>query len=408
MNLMDVLTTVSTTVLKTLKNINKEMVVIFIWFLIVFSFLLNGKYEKIFSEEYFLYIFLGLPILFVLFRIMNSYNEKKTWFETLLEDPKMLIIKVIGLILFIVFFSWTINSKNTGEVMVFVNIFFFAIVILGVLTFLRIFKSIVHSWEGWTGIIGRVVFFIPCMISDFFFYLMEQFTKSPFVVYVLIAIEILLILMYKFLPDLFKKIQQRDVTELQKNPVLIQNEKILVNYNKKVSKKISSFTSNDLMSSNTKINPTDKTFALSLWFYVVGMSTNKYPYNEEANIFKICDNAKSNYHPKIVYDGSKNMCKVYCSAVDVAEFKITLQKWVHFAISYNMNNIDIFVNGELVKTVPRAKNSVVFTPTDNAVVGQKDGLFGGVCNVVYFEKPLTKQEIKFNYELNKGLDPPTN
>ena len=93
---------------------------------------------------------------------------------------------------------------------------------------------------------------------------------------------------------------------------------------------------------------------------------------------------------------------------DTTEFKITLQKWVHFVITYDSETVDIFVNGELVKSMPRVAESVIFKPTDNAVVGQKDGLFGGVCNIQYFGRGITKREVLFNYNLNKGFYQPTN
>ncbi len=398
------------------------MIMVIIWFAIILKFVLSDNSEQLFGKGYFLYIFLGLPILLIIFRMNNLYDDQITvndnfknmgnWFKTQMQNPKMLILKIIAIGLFIALFSWTISTENTDNFMFFFNIIFFALLIVGVLVLFRTLKGVIYSLEGWLGVIGRIVFFIPCAISDFFFYIIGQITKTPFVVYVLIAIEIALILLYKFVPELFKKFRQSSATELLKTPTLLKKETKLESYNKLLIEKINAIPSNDLLSNklSVTINSTDRKFSLSMWFYVVGMPPNEYPYNEEANIFKIGDDAIGNYHPKIVYDGSKNVCKVYYSKepTDVTEFKITLQKWVHFVITYDSDVIDIFVNGELVKSVPRTHDSVVFAPTDNAVVGQKDGLFGGVCNVLYFGRPITKREIAMNYDLNKGLDPPTN
>jgi hypothetical protein len=403
--------------MKFIKTINKEMILITIWFFVVLQFFLKGTQDQLITEGYFLYIFLGLPILLILFQMINKYDDvddgkpnTKSIFtkilellKTQLETPKIFVAKIIGIILFIAFFSWTIDTKNTENFMFFFNIIFFAVLIVGVLLLFRTLKGIIYSIEGWLGVLGRIVFFIPCAISDFFFYLMGQFKKSPFVVYVLIAIEIALILLYKYVPELFKKIKQGAAQEIYKDPLLLQTETKLTNYNKMIIENIIRLPKND---ASVTVNRTDMKFSLSMWFYVVGMPSNKYPYNEEANIFKICDD--TNFHPKIVYDGSRNICKVYCSNVDVTEFKITLQKWVHFVITYSSDIIDIFINGELVKSLPRTPESVVFKPTDNAIAGQKDGLFGGICNIQYFARAITKQEITFNYNLNKGLDPPTN
>lgn len=392
------------TAMKVLKSINKEMILITVWFVMIFKFFLSGNSEKLFTSQYFLYIFLGLPIILLLFRMFNAQGETGNWLKTQLENPKMLAAKVIGVVLFIAFFSWSIDSGNTENAMFFFNIIFFAILIVGVLLLFRTLKGVIYSIEGWLGILGRIMFFIPCMLSDFFFYLMGQIQKSPFVVYVLILIEIALILLYKYAPELLKKVNQGAATEIYKDPLLLRTETKLGNYNKIIIEKIKKLPNNEVASVN--VNRTDMKFSLSMWFYVVGMSPNKYPYNEDANIFKIGDD--TNYHPKIVYDGSKNICKVYYSNADATEFKITLQKWVHFVITYDSETVDIFVNGELVKSMPRVAESVIFKPTDNAVVGQKNGLFGGVCNIQYFGRGITKREVLFNYNLNKGLDPPTN
>jgi hypothetical protein len=403
--------------MKFIKNINKEMIVVLIWFVVILKLLLNQQPEKLFEKGYLLYPFLGFPLLFIIFRIFNFYDDKKgfadntkgigAWFSNQwTSNPTTIIAKIVGFLLFVAFFFWSVDSKNsstilTDDVMVFLNIIMVTFVIIALMVVFRVFKSVINSIEGWGGIIGRLLFFIPCAISDFFFYLMGQFTKSPFVVYVLIAIEIALILLYIYLPKLFKTFVQSAATELYRDPLLLKNEQKLGNYNKMINEKI------------VTVTPLDQKFSLSMWFYVVGMPTNKHPYNGEATIFKLANNVpdttgKFNYHPHIVYDGSKNLCKVYCSKVDTTEFKITLQKWVHFVITYSSDVIDIFINGELIKSVPRTKDSVIFDPADNAVVGQTNGLYGGICNIQYFGRAITKREITMNYELNKGLDPPTN
>lgn len=405
--------------MKFIKNINKEMIVVLIWFFVILKLLLNQQPEKLFEKGYLLYPFLGLPLLFIIFRMFNFYDDKNgfadnakgisAWFTNqLTSNPTTIIAKIVVFLLFMAFFFWSVDSKNSSnvlndDVMVFLNIIMVAFLIIALMVFFRVFKSVINSIEGWTGIIGRLLFFIPCAISDFFFYLMGQFTKSPFVVYVLIAIEISLILLYIYLPKFLTKFQQSAATVLYRDPLLLKNERKLGNYNKMIIEKIGS-----------AIKPNQR-FALSMWFYVVGMPTNKHPYNGEATIFKITNDVpdatnKINYHPKIVYDGAKNLCKVYYSnePADTTEFKITLQKWVHFVISYDSNTVDIFINNKLVKSLPRTLNSVIFDPSDNAIVGQTNGLYGGICNILFFARPLTKREIAFNYELNQGLDPPTN
>ena len=60
---------------------------------------------------------------------------------------------------------------------------------------------------------------------------------------------------------------------------------------------------------------------------------------------------------------------------------IKLQKWNNLIINYSSGTLDIFLNGELVKTI----NSV-FSKRNNGTItiGDDDGVDGGICNIIYF------------------------
>ena len=159
---------------------------------------------------------------------------------------------------------------------------------------------------------------------------------------------------------------------------------------------------------------TYRLYTISMWFYVVGMPTSQYPYNQNANIFSLT-NANANAdttkgHPQIMYNGANDMCVVnYDNKPPSApvEFKIPLQKWVHFVMAYDSNNIDIFINGKLIKSIPRGR-TVELNADDIITVGQDNGLQGGICNIMYYTRPLTKTDMTSLYELNKDVDPPIN
>jgi hypothetical protein len=139
-----------------------------------------------------------------------------------------------------------------------------------------------------------------------------------------------------------------------------------------------------------------------MWFYIVRLPQNQAPYNTDATIFEFV-----NQHPKITYNGKDNLCKVQFSPVpaDNRTFKITMQKWVHCVVSYSVNNVDIFINGELVATAPRTINDQTAI-SDYVVVGQDAGLHGGICNVIHYNRSLLKLEIDQLYSINKDVDPP--
>jgi len=82
---------------------------------------------------------------------------------------------------------------------------------------------------------------------------------------------------------------------------------------------------------------------------------------------------------------------------------IPLQKWNHFIINYNGGIMDIFLNGELVKSVPGV---IPYYTLDNLTIGEKNGIKGGICNMVYFRNALTRSNIYYLYNTVKNKTPP--
>jgi hypothetical protein len=82
---------------------------------------------------------------------------------------------------------------------------------------------------------------------------------------------------------------------------------------------------------------------------------------------------------------------------------VLLQKWNNIILNYNGGVLDIFINGELVRS---NIDVVPYYTLDNLTIGQDTGIQGGICNVVYFKKPLTVVNIYYLYNLLKDKTPP--
>ena len=65
--------------------------------------------------------------------------------------------------------------------------------------------------------------------------------------------------------------------------------------------------------------------------------------------------------------------------------------------------MDVFLNGELVSS---ASNIIPYSTLDSLTIGEDDGIKGGICNVIYYNKALDSMTIKGLYNQSKGLDPP--
>jgi hypothetical protein len=95
--------------------------------------------------------------------------------------------------------------------------------------------------------------------------------------------------------------------------------------------------------------------------------------------------------------------------------QIPTQSWNHLVISYDKSVVDIFVNGNLEKSVPLSSGKIPEYNTGDVIeVGEGDntvingGLHGAICNVVYHKAPLTASQIAIDYNLNRYNNPPVN
>ena len=83
---------------------------------------------------------------------------------------------------------------------------------------------------------------------------------------------------------------------------------------------------------------------------------------------------------------------------------VELQKWNNIILNYSGGTLDIFVNGELVKS---AMNIVPYMKLDSLNIGTNNGANGGICNLVYFKNTLTTNQIYYLYNSVKYKTPPT-
>jgi hypothetical protein len=159
-------------------------------------------------------------------------------------------------------------------------------------------------------------------------------------------------------------------------------------------------------------------YAISFWFFI-----NSYP----PNINAAYDNYVSllNYgdKPNVLYNVSKNTLMVTMKKngknVDLnnklieldsngnriiyKKENILLQKWNNIIINFTGGTLDIFLDGELVKS----SNGVVpYMKLDSLTVGTEKGIGGGICNLVYFNKSLTSSNIYYIYNTVKNKTPP--
>ena len=176
---------------------------------------------------------------------------------------------------------------------------------------------------------------------------------------------------------------------------------------------------NSEIKSDDDIIPTFKAnyvYALSCWVYIHQNGSNSnFRHNEYANIISYGDK------PKISYKQSTDTFKIEVQhrkhdTIDDEDnnddsptkriYKTTdlpLQKWNYIVINFHGGTLDVFINNKLVAT---DGNVIPFISSDGITIGEKGGVSGGLCNLVYYPSTLSKMKINMFYNTLKIKNPP--
>lgn len=153
----------------------------------------------------------------------------------------------------------------------------------------------------------------------------------------------------------------------------------------------------------------DYQYAISCWIFIDAAPPNTSPsyakytsllnfgekpnllYNGQTNTFMITmqqKNLQNSTKNKLIDFDEKGNRIIY------VDKNMLLQKWNNVIINYTGGTLDVFINGQLVKS---SIEVVPYYTLDNLTIGEQDGIKGGICNVVYYRRALSKQNIYYIY-----------
>ena len=270
---------------------------------------------------------------------------------------------------------------------------------------------------GFFSLIINIILYIPCLLFDLAKFAFDQYKKTSWASLIVILITSIIATAYLTLPLLFDWINLQGGNQLQNEPITTDTSHEISTYDKMngISEDDYKYEYDQMDESGNKVKVTLPTkpgfkyqYGLSFWVYL-----NAEPPNTNLSYAK--DTSLLNYgnKPNIRYNSQTNTFSV----VVVSEYQemrqeivvyesntFPLQKWNNVVINYLGGTMDIFLNGELVKS----KISVVpYMSLDKLVVGEEDGIHGKVCNIVYFKQPLTTNKMYYLYNMVKDSSPPT-
>lgn len=241
-------------------------------------------------------------------------------------------------------------------------------------------KPNLNNNRSWNTILTSLVFSIPRLIIELSQYLKEQYNITSNVVWIVLAIEIILISFRFIIPVIWQKMITHDGVHLLNNPVYLNKKHLLGSFE-------SLHNNNDKFKYN---------YSLSAWFYL-----NPQPPNTSSAYTKYSNILNYGQKPLIQYNGKKNTIRIQTEIEDgnlVTIYETTdikYQKWNNIVINYDGGNMDIFINGQLVGT---RKNVAPYMIYENVIIGEENGIHGGICNVVYYRRVLSMTHINLIYK----------
>jgi hypothetical protein len=252
-------------------------------------------------------------------------------------------------------------------------------------------------------LIVKIVLYIPCLFSDLFDWVGNEINGSKETgSWIMLVFAVGLIVAYFKTPNVVNLISNQGGKQLINEPVYLNIVNNLGNY----------------IDLNDGSDTFDYQYAISCWVSLDAVSPS---ISTSSNKFTSLLNFGNK--PNILYESSTNTLMITMQQKDlqnVTKNKLTefdengnriiytndhmlLQKWNNIIINYVGGTLDIFLNGELVKST---EDVIPYYTIDNLTIGETDGVKGGICNVIYFRKALKAQNIYYIYNTLKEETPP--
>lgn len=366
-----------------------------------------------------IFIFLELQILFYFINDKNNYfnNYIKVFYNSSI---------IIGLILFTLYTIFYICNHFFGKNLL-TNLILIILLIVFIIIILSIIYLISNNDHVKNGInkldsegsknnnysfIKKLIFFIPCLFIDFVEKIAAVFTQTPKIGYILFILMIILVLVLFTLPNFLNNLINKNNLIL-KGPVYLNKQEnlgLFQEFSRNFKPKISTYKKDlkllnytldiDFEKYNEKI-PFSYNYDLECEIYINPQPANtNYSYNKYTNILNYGNK------PQISYLGKENKLKITCqtdknNSEIIYEEKIKnndyfkLLKWNKVLIKYDGANMDIFINSHLVATKP---NIIPHMNYDKILVGENNGIYGGIKNVYFYNhnKPVEQIATKSN------------
>ena len=316
----------------------------------------------------------------------------------------------------------------------------------GVMVALIVFMFLFHLTKSAIGVkllklLWSCIIYIPCLFLDLLQGSQSAVGDTTRPIWIIVAIELLLIAILYGGPYLINYIGASaspivaapvSLKELYDTNLTTQSPKIFIYHNTGADRSPEDKAANCPAEEKMRYE-----YSISGWFILNNNVTAK---NTDLEIFNFGN------VPRLTYNPSKNELRILCNTVgtsgnqsnpsyevynsrknykafigggsDTEDTKtklktliddedldadIPLQRWNYFVVNYNGKTMDFFLNNKLVNRSDFIMPDIQLSPI---TVGAKTGLNGSICNFAFHKYPLTKEQIRWTYNMLKSQNPP--
>jgi len=337
---------------------------------------------------------------------------------------------IVNTVFFIILCALSYYKQHTLMIAVIVIMFLFHLTksILGI----KILKLL------WACII-----YIPCLFLDLVQGFQGSIGDTTRTIWVIVAIEIVLIAILYGGPYLLNYIgasasqiiaAPQTLKQKYDTKLTTQSKEIFIYHNTGVDRTPEDKAANCPVEEKKRYQ-----YSISGWFFLNNNVTTK---STDLEIFNFGD------VPRMTYNVARNELKLYCNTLNTADkgskteviynsrmnynavakaqagseekkttvqmslqdqeldADIPLQRWNYFVINYDGKNIDFFLNNKLIFKSNFIMPDILLKPITIGDTTDNKGLNGSICNFAFHKVPLTKEQIRWTYTMLRSQNPP--
>jgi len=316
----------------------------------------------------------------------------------------------------------------------------------GVMVALIVFMFLFHLTKSIIGVkllklLWAFIIYIPCLFLDFLQGSQGAVGDTTRPIWIIVAIELLLIAILYGGPYLLNYIGASasqivaapvSLKQLYDTNLTTQSKEIFIYHNTGTGRTPEDKAANCPVEEKMRYH-----YSISGWFFLNNNVTTK---NTDLEIFNFGD------VPRMTYNPSKNELKLYCNQLrpdssitaeiynsrtnynavvkdgsnsetkrakiqiltdnEELDADVQLQRWNYFVVNYDGKTMDLFLNNKLIFKSDFIMPDIQLKPITVGSTPNNRGLNGSICNFAFHKYPLTKEQIRWTYNMLKTQNPP--